>query len=514
MQTNNVIRVKFKDSKRYIFSSKPFTFQSFLECVANKFDLPTMDVKVFDDSKTEVDEEAFVYLLTRPDLGVLEIVIPCTANIDDSLSSSSLGDEGTSESDDTAMLITSPPEKNLAEEHRLAKMIEEILKTSPGGEKIINEYTRTKGLSDTRRRDMVKILVAHLTNEHGTSPSRRLKEEYAKGIISLFPCLADPRSKLGYEHYYNAEDGSGYLAWRIKTLQKEASEGRMKRPRQPQTGGPTADRQSYKEDCYLTDDRHCQEAIALMKHTADEAVVKEKMKLTLAYRQKLLHDPKKSADILSVFSRFLDIPGLINQDFGLLFGDATSAKLLEKWSTNIKPKVIAQSRGLTQTSELQDLIQNAEATEVEEGWDSDMSSILMLVHLLPPSSQGRKRPGKISAKQACDHLVKFIKTGNSIQGHLDSIGERLQPYLLAVGPNKSRIHSWFIVIDQHALPCKASNSLACVDELFKAHFVFGTSYCQELTNVFSFLQTAVYDIDVETTKVNPRVSELRARILQ
>lgn len=50
-----------------------------------------------------------------------------------------------------------------------------------------------------------------------------------------------------------------------------------------------------------------------------------------------------------------------------MFGDATSAKLLEKWSTNIKPKVIAQSRGLTQTSELQDLIQNAEATEVEEG---------------------------------------------------------------------------------------------------------------------------------------------------
>lgn len=50
--------------------------------VAKKFDLPTMDVKVFDDSKTEVDEEAFGYLLTRPDLGVLEIVIPSTANID------------------------------------------------------------------------------------------------------------------------------------------------------------------------------------------------------------------------------------------------------------------------------------------------------------------------------------------------------------------------------------------------------------------------------------------------
>ncbi|XP_050960675.1 uncharacterized protein LOC127161944 [Labeo rohita] len=334
--------------------------------VAKKFDLPTMDVKVFDDTKTEVDEEAFEYLMTRPDLGVLEIFITGKASLDDSLSSSSLGDtEGTSESDDVAMLMRSPPEKNEAEERRLAQMIEDILKNSPGGERVINEYARTKSLSDARRRDMVKILVAHLTNEHGTRPSRRMKEEYAKGIVSLFPNLADPRSKLGY----------------------------------------------------------------------------------------------------------------IDQDFGLLFGDATSAKLLEKWSTSIKPKVIAQSRGLTQTCELQDLIQNAEATvEVEEGWDSDMSSILMLVHLLPPSSQGRKRPGKISARQACDRLVKFIKTGTSIQGHLDSIGERLQPYLLAVGPKRSRVHSWFIVIDQHALPCKASNSLACVDELFKAHYVFGTSY--------------------------------------
>ncbi|KAF5886488.1 uncharacterized protein DAT39_022506, partial [Clarias magur] len=48
-----------------------------------------------------------------------------------------------------------------------------------------------------------------------------------------------------------------------------------------------------------------------------------------------------------------------------------------------------------------------------------------------------KRPGKISSRCACDHLVKFIKTGTSIQGHLDSIGESLQPYLLAVGPKKS-----------------------------------------------------------------------------
>ena len=40
---------------------------------------------------------------------------------------------------------------------------------------------------------------------------------------------------------------------------------------------------------------------------------------------------------------------------------------MEKWSTDIKPKVIAQSRDLTQTEEVQYLIQNAVATEVEGG---------------------------------------------------------------------------------------------------------------------------------------------------
>ncbi|KAJ8009302.1 hypothetical protein DPEC_G00087480 [Dallia pectoralis] len=167
--------------------------------VAKKFDLPTMDVKVLDVSKTEIDEEAFEYLLSIPDLGVLEIHIPGTASLNESFSSSSFGDTaGSSGSDDTVILELSPFEINRAEDSDLSQMTENILKSSPGGEKVINEYSRTKSLSDGRRRDMVKILVAHMTNEHGTSPSRPMKEEYAKGIISLFAYLADPKSNLGY----------------------------------------------------------------------------------------------------------------------------------------------------------------------------------------------------------------------------------------------------------------------------------------------------------------------------
>lgn len=41
--------------------------------------------------------------------------------------------------------------------------------------------------------------------------------------------------------------------------------------------------------------------------------------------------------------------------------------------------------------------------------DPDLSSILLLLHLIPPSAQGRQRPGKVSASQAEKHLVVLKK---------------------------------------------------------------------------------------------------------
>ena len=58
----------------------------------------------------------------------------------------------------------------------------------------------------------------------------------------------------------------------------------------------------------------------------------------------------------------------IEQDFTLMFDDAISAKFLEKWPTIYRQKVLEQSRGLTQSDDLQYLVQNAESTtEGESG---------------------------------------------------------------------------------------------------------------------------------------------------
>ncbi|XP_031433740.1 uncharacterized protein LOC116222859 isoform X1 [Clupea harengus] len=238
------------------------------------------------------------------------------------------------------------------------------------------------------------------------------------------------------------------------------------------------------------------------------------MKTTFIYRQAMVNDKSKAADVFLVFPRFLDTPGLIEQDFRLLFGEATANTFLERWPTTFRARVIKESHGLVPTTELLDLMRNAESTaEVENGWDSDMSAILLLLHLLPPSAQGRKRPGKISASQAVDQLIRFQKAGTSVQQHLDNITQSSQPYLLAQGSTRSSIHSYFIVIDKHALPCKATGSVGAFDELIKAHYVFGTSYSFSLSSFFTFVQTNIYNIDMGETKETPRIAELRARML-
>ena len=42
--------------------------------------------------------------------------------------------------------------------------------------------------------------------------------------------------------------------------------------------------------------------------------------------------------------------------------------------------------------------------------------------------------------------------------------------------------------------------MAALNKLFKVHFVFSVSYDSALSNVYTFLQTTVYGMDVETTK--------------
>ncbi|XP_056451871.1 uncharacterized protein LOC130386974 [Gadus chalcogrammus] len=364
---------------------------------------------------------------------------------------------------------------------------------------------------------MVNILVAHMIDNHGHLPTKETREDYAHGIVMLFPSLRDPYSKKGYEHFYDSASSTGYISWRLKTVQRKIRQGSAVPPNSAicsSPGGPNFQRTVHVER--QLDGDACQEAMSLLNHTTDNSLIFQKMRETFLHRQKLVNDPGRSVDILSSFPRFLDTKGLVDQDFTLLFDDDTSSRLLQKWDLFFKPNVIKEAKQLTSTPELRHLVQSAESPQgddldEETTYDQEMVSLLLLLHLLPPPPGGLKSP-KISASDAVERLVVFHKSCCSLEEHLRNQQGR-QPYLLAVGSQKSKIDSFYITMDKHLIPCKAIRFLGACDELFKAHFVFNLSYDVALVNFYTFLQTTVYNIDVGKMKESPRLRELRARLL-
>lgn len=69
------------------------------------------------------------------------------------------------------------------------------------------------------------------------------------------------------------------------------------------------------------------------------------------------------------------------------------------------------------------------------------------------------------------------------------------------------------MVDKRLVPCQATSGLCAFDELFKAHFVFNLKYDDTLVNFYTFVQTTIYNIDVDKTREVPSVIELRTKLL-
>ncbi|XP_041960048.1 uncharacterized protein LOC121718821 isoform X11 [Alosa sapidissima] len=511
-----IIKVKYQDIKKYIKICEP-CLDMFMTEVRVKFSInEDKTLIVTDDGGMEVDADVFPELVTKDMCLVIhdsdeESPIPeFSSSLTDTCSLPSSQDSGTT----LSLCKRACLEEDVLQCAPARELVKKVLLEKPGGAAIMKEYEDTGSLCDSSRRQMVNILAAHMTETEGRIPQRLTKEKYALGVITLFPYLKDPFSKKGYEHFYDAQSGTGFIAWRLKTIQRKT------KLRPPSSGSPKADggptvARNISQD--QLQDEACEEAISLMTHTNDRETIFQKMQETFQYRQRLIHNPATSAKVLSVFPRLLDTKGLVLQDFSLLVGSETSARLLERWPS-FKPKLIKEGAALVQTPLLQRLLLSAREEQVEpsadnlQGWDSDMSTLLLLLHILSPQAAGRKRSHKISASRAIDNLVVFHKSCQSLDEHLNE-DERRQPYLLASGTSKRAINNFYIAMDKKLIPCQGNTSLAAFDELFKVHFVFSLSYDESLCSFFTFLQTTVYNIDVGTTKESPKVKELRAKLM-
>ncbi|KAM9468445.1 uncharacterized protein Hap1MRO34_013130 [Clarias gariepinus] len=160
--------------------------------------------------------------------------------------------------------------------------------------------------------------------------------------------------------------------------------------------------------------------------------------------------------------------GYVNQDFLLLFGAETASKLLKKWDTSFKPKIIKEVKQLTQSADLCRLLKAAEKLGESYG-------------------------------NASMNICKKERVNNHIS--------------LLLAKHRTGLTPFYIAVDKQLIPCQATSSLTAFDQLFKSHYVFNLSYEESLVHLYTFVQTTVFNIDVTSTDVSPRVRELRAKIL-
>ncbi|KAK3553007.1 hypothetical protein QTP86_031103 [Hemibagrus guttatus] len=105
------------------------------------------------------------------------------------------------------------------------------------------------------------------------------------------------------------------------------------------------------------------------------------------------------------------------------------------------------------------------------------------------------------------HTSYKEKSCRSLEEQLENQEGHRQSYLLTSGT------TFYIVLDKKLITCQGTMSLAAFDELFKVHFVFSVSSDTALSNMYTLLQTTINGIDVDTSKVSPKLKELRAKFM-
>ncbi|XP_039505667.1 uncharacterized protein LOC120461509, partial [Pimephales promelas] len=286
-----LVKVQYQGVKKFVKFPSDRTFQDFLNDVKSKFGLArTAALQVFDDTDTNVEEDIFHELIEGSPHLCLTVRCPeedITVGLSDEFSPTRSSTPSTC-TDTLSLSSTDHEETERAVQNQAAmvsnsfsidaekakRTVRDALEKKSGGEEVLEEYQTTKTLKHSTRRQLVNIVVSHMTEIHGRIPTRKQRETYALGIISLFPSLKDPFSAKGYEHFYDPEKGTGFISWRLKTLSRK----NPKRVRLEMTESAGPSRRRRIDDVQQLEGDACREAISFLVHTADEAEVMQKMK--------------------------------------------------------------------------------------------------------------------------------------------------------------------------------------------------------------------------------------------
>lgn len=115
----------------------------------------------------------------------------------------------------------------------------------------------------------------------------------------------------------------------------------------------------------------------------------------------------------------------------MMFGEQVSSRFVSKWPTFFKPRILEEHKDWCGSDRMDAILSEdgrfncfffffvifvnlniyilISILMFFLGWDSDLSSVLLLLHMLPPTPKGTKKSAKISTSQAINKLVKYLQ---------------------------------------------------------------------------------------------------------
>ncbi|XP_032406326.1 uncharacterized protein LOC116711062 isoform X1 [Xiphophorus hellerii] len=371
---------------------------------------------------------------------------------------------------------------------------------------IFEEYENTGFLSGKSRKCIVKMCVGDLVQRCGYYPLSGDKLALAKSIITIFPSLSIQVAGEGegFEHFYDPASHSGFIEIKLRNLRRNLQQHERRYRKRKVT--------SYPEDAQTSsateteNDNTINEWVTLIKRlrpsSENLSVIKSGMEKTFTQRRAwITRESPTLAEILREYPRFMDMPSLLDSEFGRLTGEKTDL-FLRRWETNIMPKlrvVAAMEPGLST------LLRGFENMTEEEAC---YRTLVVLTHLLPPVS-GRQ----CSVKDTITHLLDFVPTGTRIASLCNdsaTSSTNHQPQLICISNLRSS-KQYVIVAKNDKVTIPLDDGLTCaVDKLFKLYWVFNLCYPSQLGPVFTFFEY-IYDLPFSTQR-KTRVIELIAQL--
>ncbi|KAL4001348.1 nuclear receptor co-repressor 2 [Sarotherodon galilaeus] len=199
-----------------------------------------------------------------------------------------------------------------------------------------------------------------------TAVSAFLSYSFSRGVHALGPHPSEEQTP--EPHYGKGFWGLSSFSWQRRTIAAFLQTISLCKP--DIFGGPGHGRSRPLTTKTVLSDEDVRAAIALLRHSADEDIC-ERIYPFIGIQCLQCHSLH-----LSMFCIFAL---QIEQNFRLLFCEVTACKFLERWPISLKAKVVKESHGLVSTSELLELMCNAESgTEVDNDCDCFYLPLLVI----------------------------------------------------------------------------------------------------------------------------------------